>query len=339
MILNAVSLMVAVALVAGCTREPERAATQPLPTVAVRTQTVERKAHVATEEVVGTVRAKLRAVVAAKISGRIERLAVASGDAVKTGQLLAQLDAGEIRAKLDQAKAILEQADNDLRRFTKLLAQQAVTPAEFEAVQARQRVAKAAVAEAQTMLDYARVTAPFDGVVTRKLADTGDLATPGRPLVELEDPKQLRLEADVPETLLERVRTGDELLVSVVSAGAELRARVSEMAPAADTVSRTFLAKLDLPVDARLRAGQFGRVLIPVSESISLRAPTNSVLKRGQMELAFVVTNQTAQLRLVKTGKVIGGEVEILSGLAGGERVVVGGIDQLADGQRVQVRP
>ena len=293
----------------------------------------------AVEEIVGTVRPKLSSAVSAKVSGTIGKMLVAPGQAVKSGELLVQLDAREIQARLDQAMALLEQAVKDLQRFEKLILAKVVTQQEFEAVQARHRVAVAAVSEAETQLGYTKIQAPFDGVITHKRADVGDLATPGRPLLELENPTLLRLEADVPEALLANLKLGDRLPVHIAALKTELSGSISEIAPAADAGSRTFGVKLDLATVTGLRSGQFGRVAIPVSEVNALRVPTSSVVVRGQMELVFVVAGQQAQLRLVKTGKQLGAEVEIVSGITPGETLVVEGATALTDGQQVSVKP
>jgi RND family efflux transporter MFP subunit len=262
---------------------------------------------------------------------------VVTGQGVQPGELLVQLDAREIRARLDQALAVREQADGDLQRFMNLLRQEAVTRAEFDAVQARQRVAQAAVVEAETMLGYTRITAPFGGVITRKLADVGDLASPGKALLELEDPSQLRLEANVPEALISRVEKGARLRVRVASVEQDLEGTVAEISPSADPSSRTFLVRLDLPPEPALRAGQFGRAYVPLRELATLRVPARAVVPRGQMDLVFVVATNHAQLRLVKTGKRWGDELELLSGVEVGEVVVIDGATGLRDGQPVEL--
>ncbi len=327
-------------LATACGRHPAAPPPRPadLPAISVRALPVETKTHTATAEVVGTVRAKLRAQIEAKISGRILDLKVAPGQSVKEGELLVRLDVREIRARYEQAVAVREQADGDLKRFATLIKQQAVTQQEFDAVQARQRVAKAAESEAATLLDHANVTAPFAGLITRKLADIGDLATPGRPLLELEDPAHLRLEADIPESLIGRLTNGTRLTVQLAPGTPGLAGVVSEIAPVADPASRTSLVKLDLPATPGLRAGLFGRVAIPVAETAALRVPASAVLVRGQLELVFIVTNQTARLRLVKTGKRLGDEFEIVSGLDPGESVVSENAAALQDGQPVTLR-
>jgi RND family efflux transporter MFP subunit len=325
-------------LLSGCHRGPEAIAPENLAPAAVRLAKVENRRRVATEEVVGSVRAKFHANIEAKISGRIEQMLVVPGQAVKAGDLLAQLDAREVKARLDQALAVREQAQQELRRASGLLKQQVASQQEFDAVQSRARVAEAGVIEAETMVAYAKLGAPFAGVVTRKLADVGDLAAPGKPLLELEDPSALRFEADVPEALIDRVTPGGKCSIKVASLTNVLEGAISEIAPVADPSSRTFLVKFDLPAAAGLRVGQFGRVLIPVGEVAALRVPARAVIRRGQMELVFVVTNARAQLRLVKTGKLIADEVEVVSGIDPGEQIACEGASNLTDGQPIEVK-
>jgi RND family efflux transporter MFP subunit len=335
---GAVTLAALAFVVVGC--EPKSTSPpEELPPATVRVQAAERRQRTATEETVGTVRAKLRAVIEAKVTGRIDQLPVVPGQKVKAGEVLASIDAREVQARYDQARAVRQQAEAELKRSASLREQNVLSQAEFDAVQARFRVAEATAAEAATMLDYTKVTAPFEGVITRKHADVGDLATPGKPLLEMEDSRALRLEADVPEAVVGRLTLGQQLPVRIAALEKVIDGVVSEIAPAADPGSRTFLVKLDLPAQTGLRAGQFGRVLMPVGEAAALRVPASAVVQRGQMELVFVVADQRAQLRLVKTGKRLGEEVELISGVSSGERIVVQGAATLFDGQPVTPQP
>ncbi len=335
------SILLAVGLsfvVAGCGHKADKTGTSSLPTATVRIQTVESKKRIATEEVVGTVRAKLRSVIEAKVSGKVSQMLVVPGQQVKAGEQLATIDAREIQARVEQAAAVRQQADADLKRFASLLEQKILAQAEYDNAQAKARVAQAALVEAETMQGYTKVTAPFAGVITRKHADVGDLATPGKPLLEMEDSTALRLEADVPEAVVGRLTLGDKLPVRISALETELEGVISEIAPAADSGSRTFLVKLDLTGTSGLRAGQFGRVAMPVGETSALRVPATAMVQRGQMEIVFVVSDGKAQLRIVKTGKRIGGEVELVSGVEAGEKVVIEGTAGLGDGQTVEVR-
>jgi RND family efflux transporter MFP subunit len=332
------ALVLALVGLTACHRE--RAAENPakLPPVAVKVATVESRPRMAMEEVVGSVRARLHSSIEAKVSGKIERMLVVPGQTVKAGDLLAELDVRESKARLDQAAAVREQTQQELRRATGLLNDKTISQQEFDLAQSRARVAEAAVAEAETMLGYAKIIAPFTGLVTRKLADVGELAAPGKPLLELEDPSALRLEADVPEALIERIKLGERYSIHISSVTNHLEGVSSEITPVADPASRTFLVKFDLPAVEGLRVGQFGRVLVPVGEGAALRVPGSAVVQRGQMELVFVVAGRQAQLRLVRTGKRVGNEVEVVSGLSANEQVVSEGAGDLTDGQPVVVR-
>ena len=331
-------LLLAALLLNGCGR-PSAGVANDSPAISVRTQVVENKNRVATEEDIGTVRARLHAVIEAKVSGKIDQLLVVPGQPVTNGELLVTIDAREIQAQYDQALAVRQQAGSDLKRATDLFQQKILSSSEFDAAQSKFRVADAAATVAKTLLGYTKVTAPFAGVITRKDADVGDLAAPGKPLLEMEDPRHLRLEADVPEALVDKIELGDTLRIRVGALDTNFAGVVSEIAPSADTDSRTFVVKLDLPSVPGLRAGQFGRVAVPTGEVSALRVPTRAVIQRGQLEFLFVVADHHAQLRIIKTGARIGDEVEIVSGLDSGETVVTSGADQLSDGQRVAIKP
>jgi RND family efflux transporter MFP subunit len=326
-------------LISGCNQDPPPAPATTSSPVPVRVQAVERKRRVATEEAAGTVRARLRAVIEAKVSGKIEQMLAVPGQQVKSGDLLVQLDALEIQARLDQAIAVRRQAEAELKRLSALLKEKTISQAEFDTVEARYRVADATVSETETRRSYTKVLAPFDGIVTRKYSDVGDLAAPGKPLLEIEDSSRLRLEADVPEAAVGNLAPGDKLTVRISSASNELTGVVSEISPAADPNSRTFLVKLDLPAGPGLRAGQFGRVSVPVGEARALRVPAAAVVQRGQLELVFVISDGRAQMRIVKTGKRVGNEVELVSGVDAGESVAIEGAVALADGRPVTVGP
>jgi RND family efflux transporter MFP subunit len=337
----AVAVLASALCLTGCgaKRENAQSASSNLPAATVRVQTVESKLHSTTEEIVSTVQARRHATLEAKLSGRIETMPVVLGQSVKAGEVIARLDAGEIKARLDQAEASLEQAGQDWKRISALFEQQAVTRAEYDASQAHYGVAKGAVSEAKAMMSYVEIVAPFDGVVTKKWADVGDFATPGKPLIAIEDPSALQLEADVPEAIASHIQHDLRLTARVDGVSGELTGTVSEIAPAADPVSRTFRVKIDLLPTPGLMSGQFARLIMPFGESHSLRVPASAVVQRGQMELVFVVVNGHAQLRIVKTGNRIGDELELVSGVDAGEQVVVDGAGNLVDGQLLTIKP
>jgi RND family efflux transporter MFP subunit len=309
-----------------------------LPSVSVQTQTAESKPRAMSEEVAGTIRAKTRATLEARLNARIEAMPVALGDKVRKGQLIARLDAGEIPARLDQAQATLEQAERDWKRTSSLFEQHSATQAELDAASSRKQVASAAVAEAKAMIAYLEINSPFDGVIARKWAQAGDLALPGKPLADIEDPSALQLEADVPEGIASNLKRDTSLSLHVDAMNRDFSGVVSEMSPTADSASRTFRVKLDLPQNPGLMPGQFARLSVPIGDKVSVRVPAAAVVQRGQLEMVFAVADQHARLHLVRTGKRVGDEIEILSGLDAGQRVIVRGADQLTDGQPVEAK-
>lgn len=274
----------------------------------------------------------------AKVSGRITRLPVTLSQSVKQGDVLAELATQEIQAKLDQANAAFRQAELDFNRTSNLRQQNAATQAELDAAQARYSVAKAAVAEVEALSSYSKVLAPFDGVVARKLADEGDLAMPGKPLLELEGRTGLRLVADVPSLLASHVLPDAKLAVLLDTVPDAIMGTVAEISPAADPASRTVRVKVDLPATPGVRSGQFGRLAVPVSESTFLFVPPQALVQRGQLEILFVAAEGRAHLRLVRAGKQTTQGIEILSGLVPGEAVVTEGAALLRDGQPLQIQ-
>jgi RND family efflux transporter MFP subunit len=270
-------------------------------------------------EVVGTVRAKLHAQVAAKIAGTVTEVAVKAGDFVAAGQLLAQLDDRELRAEFDRAQA-------DFKRFRALLDTESVTRADFEGVESRYRIAGA-------NLSHARIVAPFDGLVTGKHCDLGDLATPGKPLFTVEQPTEYRLEIHVPESQVAGVTVGKPIYCRIEATGEKCDGVVDEVLPAADPVTRTVLAKITLKCRQPVQSGLFGRAELLLGERFAMFVPKDAVHQRGQLTYVYIAHAGTAHQRLVRTGKEYLGAVELLSGVRPGERVITAGA--VADGQPV----
>ena len=307
-------------LLAGCGHRAERPATDPLPVAKVQTGTVAAAKVPDLHEVVGTVRPTLSANVSGKVMATIQKIHVKPGDAVTNGQALAELDDRDLRAEFDRAKA-------DFERFSALVEKGVATRAEFDATQSRFKIAEA-------NLSYAKLTAPFTGIVAQKLCDVGDLATPGKMLFVIEQPTQFRLEANVPERFAGNLAIGQTVAVAVDALNARCTGPIDEIIPAADPASRSFLIKINLKGDQPLKSGLFGRASLPVGERAALLVPKSAVRERGQLTFVFVVVEGRAQMRLIRTGKEMDGNVEVLSGVVAGEVIVVEG--DVADGQRVQ---
>lgn len=248
-------------------------------------------------------------------------------------------------AQLFDRRAVSRQEfDEAEARYTVAVAHAESARASVEAVRARRRMVQERIAQAgadvqsaSVALTYPRVTAPFAGVVTRRSIDPGTMATPGMPLLTLEDERVYRLEASVEEAFAGQVRLGEVVPVTVAALGeTRLVGRVAEIAPAADPASRSVTVKIDLPAASGLRSGLYGKAELARGSRTALTLPKSSLVERGQLVSVFVVDEQgTARLRVVTLGKDAGDRVEVLSGVSDGERVVVDGAGALADGRRV----
>lgn len=328
-------------LAVGCARqEKPQSVAETLPAVAVQTTTVHRETWRLPVDIAGTVRAVQRAAIAARISGSIDGLSATLGQTVKEGEVLVTISAGELGARVAQGRAQLAQVERELARERTLQSSGASAVDAVKLLEDRLAQAQAALREAETMVTYATVRAPFAGVIAKKHVELGDFAAAGAPLLQLDGRHAFEIEAAVPESLAITLTVGASLEVAPNEGAARFRAVIAEISSAAEAASRTITVKLAVPTGPAVRAGQFVRVLVPGVEVAALWVPTAAVSLHGQMERVFVVNEKNrASLRLVKTGPVSGDRTEVLAGLAAGERVIVTPPATLRDGQPLVIAP
>lgn len=329
--------IILLAALAGCGGHDEgHAKKEALPEVEVAVGSVESRKTVRTQALPGTVYPSDQAVIASKIMATIELVEVAIGEAVEEGQLLVELDAGEIHAQVEQAEAALAQLERNYEREKALLAQSATTVESVRTLEDEIRLARARLLEARIMESYTAIRSPFDGLVTSKEVRRGDLASPGVPLLTVEGKGNLEVHVDVPDSLM-AVPYGES--VDVRSGPDRYTGKLSEWSPAADPASRTRLAKLQLPADSPLRSGQYVRVNWPAETVQSLWMPAAALSQLGQLERAFVLNNGTLEMELIRTGTLQEGKLQVLAGLEEGDRVVTNPGKQLMDGQPAKRLP
>ncbi len=319
-------------LMAGETKQQSQ-----LSPVSVQVITVAEQRTASQLEVVGTVQAVERAAIAAKITGTISEMPVVLGSRVKKGDLLVKISVEEISARMLQAQAQLTQARRNLEREENLLKKKASTTETVKSMRDMFTVAQAGFREARTMLDYGTITAPFDGVVTSKITHAGDLATPGTPLLQLENDKDLQVVTGVPEGLVANIKLGDMLTIKVPAVAVQTSGKVAEIAPTTDPLSRTSAVKINIEHNDNLRTGQFARVSLPGKETGTLFVPVSAVVPFGQMDKVFVAEQGKARLRLVRTGVRTAGQVEILAGIHAGETIIISNNALLVNGQPLTI--
>ncbi len=262
----------------------------------------------------------------------------------QAGLAVAQGGITESERDVAAAEANARLAAATYSRYRDLQAKKSISPQEFDEVEARQRTAQAqlemsrarrqqalarleqAQAEGRatrTVHSYASIAAPFAGVVSERKADPGTVAWPGMPLLTVEEDDQFRLEVELAESKASAVRIGDSARISLDSQAAEFVARVSEIEPASDPLSRTVLVKLALPKASGLRSGAYGRARFTLGRRDALTVPASAVERRGQLASVMVEEGGALRRRLITTGVETSGRVEVLSGLTAGEKVAV----------------
>jgi RND family efflux transporter MFP subunit len=279
------------------------------------------------------------------------------------------------RAGLDQSMESRSEAENGLRaaqaalriatstheRVAALYASHSIAQQEYDEVDAKLRgavaqeemakarlrgsgsridQAKAEIGEAQATLDYARITAPFAGQVIERRIDPGNLASPGMPLLVVEQEGKLRVETSVEESRAASVVLGDTAIVEIEALAKPVGGTVGEIVPIVDVASRAFVVKVDLPADLHgLRPGMFARVSFKVGSHPKLVVPTTAITANGALDRVFAADGDRLRLRMVTLGDKQGPWTEVLSGLGAGERVVAVPTPDLRDGARFTERP
>lgn len=316
-------------------------------------------APVAAEPVSGTVRysasveSDATVQLSTRISGWVEKIHVREGERVRRGQTLVEVRSTDLEARRSQAEAAIAEADvhygnakTNLERVERLFASGAATQKELDdmrsayaSAKARRRTAMEMKNEVDAILSYSSLKAPFDGVVTRKMVDVGDLANPGQPVMTVEQVDRMIIVATVPETDVASLKEG--MSVAIEAAGVTREAVIDQIIPAAAPRSRQFTVKAVLDnSDGALKSGMFARLLITGGDAdTALLVPRSALFRRGQLEGVYLVTDEgKARLRWVRTGAAFGERVEILAGINPGDRVITTGHADLIDGQPVEVR-
>lgn len=297
-------------------------------------------------ETSGTVRAKTISVIASRVMGTVTSVKVKEGDRVHAEQVLMTIDDRDVAQRVKAAEKAVEAAkqnkslsDITYQRYKKLHDEKAISQQEIDQIETQKKVAdmeyeraKAFLAEAQVHHVFTRITAPTSGIVTEKKIELGSMAVPGVPVLTVEDNSYFRIEANVDERLSGRLKIGMPVDVVIDSIGQEIKGRISEIVPAIDPMSRTFLIKIDLKMPS-LKTGLYGKVLIPEGKKEAILVSKKSIVEKGQLVGVYVVDNKgVITYRLIKAGKNYGDQVEVLSGLNGGEKIIVDGMEKAVDG-------
>ena len=303
------------------------------------------RGSLAREATVAGVLSPVRSVgVNAQLGGALLSIRAEEGDAVRQGQVLAEIDSRELRAQLRSAEAALTLARSTAARSDALLKDRVVTAAEHERDQAALAAAQATAEALRTRLGYATVRAPVSGVITEKRAEAGDLVSTQGRLFTIADVSTLVVRVQVSELDISGLRERQPVAVSVDAlGGAQFSGTIRRIFPAADSVTRMVPVEVAITGAAvrQLKPGFLARVTVKLGERPGvLLVPSSSVVGSRDARAVFVVRGDKVERRLVRTGQAGGLLVEIVEGLQEGDTVVTLGTDQVRDGGSVRiVRP
>lgn len=303
----------------------------------------------------GVVEAVRNTVISAQISGAIVQLPVKAGDVVKAGQLLVRMDARAAqqeftasKAQVDAAKANLAVAEKDYERQKLLFEKNYISQAQMDralaqfksaSAQANAQIAQAGAV--QTQSGFYAINAPYHGIVSEMPSAVGEMVMPGKPIMTVYDPKDLRVIVTVPQARIASLKTGQDVMIefpSLPAAQRLVKPRAMTVLPLSDASTHTVQVRFDLPTDVKgVNPGLFARVNLAFSAGVEtevanaknaqakrLYVPASAVFRRAELYAVYVINAQSKPLlRQVKPGPVLANELEILSGVAAGEKVAI----------------
>jgi RND family efflux transporter MFP subunit len=309
----------------------------------------------------GQIEASQTANISTRVMGFITMLKVKVGDHVKKGQLLITISSQDLLAKraqadaaITEAQSALNNAQKDLDRFTVLYKQQSATAKELDNVTLQYNTAKARLEGVRQMrnevnanLAYSSLTAPFSGVITQKLADAGSMASPGVPLLTIEQSGSYQVSAGVPENAITDIHQGASARVTIKSVNKTIHGVITQISASSQYSGGQYIVKVSIPDGdkAGLYAGMYADISIPVKNQEgalpndeTVLVPLSSIHYRDQLTGLYTIgSGNTALLRWVRLGKTYGDKVEVLTGLAKNEEFITMANGKLYDGVPVKM--
>lgn len=327
------------------------------PVVSVQVNTVSAENNIDFLTASGVIQAKKTANMSTRRMGYIEEVRVQVGQSVKKGDLLIRINNSDLSAKqaqinasIAEAEAAFNNAERDYQRFQNLFEANSATHKEMDDIQANYEMAKARLETAKQMKNeinaefaYVHITAAFDGVITSRNAEVGDMANPGIPLLSMEGKGEYEVVASIPESEITKVKTGIEVKVVVKSLGAEISGKVSEVSSSAIQTGGQYAVKIALEkTDADILSGMYVSLRFPVENTDEVTAiliPKSALVHRDELIGIYTISHaNTAILRWLRLGRSYGEKVEVLSGLKAGEKYILSAESKLTNGTRVIIK-
>lgn len=270
------------------------------------------------------VEAVQQATVGAQVQGRVLEVMTDAGQRVRKGDLLMRIDAREAAEAARAAEALYANAKVNYERTRSLVSQKFLSAAALDKAKADFDSASANRAAAGASQSHASILSPINGIVARRHAELGDMATPGKPLFTIYEPGSLRVTASVSQFQLKDMRNVKTARVEFPELGKWVDASSVNLLPTADATTHVSQVRVNLPALPEATPGMFARVHFVVGQAEKLTVPVAAVLRRGEVAAVYVqTTDNRLSLRQLRLGDPVGqGEIEVLAGLAAGDQVV-----------------
>ena len=344
-------------LASSCGDGDKKTATDNSPAVKVLVSSVSDESTNAFLTASGKIEAVNSANLSTRMMGYVDNIYVNVGDKVRKGQQLISISNTELSAKLAQvnasiteAKAAFNNAEKDYKRFTALFEENSASQKELDDITANYNMAKARMEAAKQMknevnaqFSYANIRSPFNGIVTNKFINVGDMANPGMPLLEVESPGKFQVLAMVPESEILQIRVDSEVVVVLKSLNETVTGKVVEVSTSAKNTGGQFMVKVVLDKsDANIMSGMYATVRFPVAKtdtSETVMIPLDAIVNKGQLTGVYTVSeSNTALLRWLRLGRTVGDQVEVLSGLTSEEQYIVSADGKLYNGAKINIQ-
>lgn len=328
------------------------------PTVSVQVNTVSSENNPAFLTASGVVEAVNSTTLSTRMMGFVDKIHVNVGDKVSKGQLLVSINNSDLSAKqaqasagVTEAQAAFDNAEKDYNRFKSLFEDNSATRKELDDMRANYNMAKARLdgakamgSEVSSQFAYSDLRAPFNGVVTSRMIEVGDMANPGVPLLSVEEPGNYEVVASIPESEISKVKSGTEVKAFVRSIQTEVKGKVTEVSTSARNTGGQYLVKIVLDkTDSNILSGMYATVQFPIEgsskDSSAVLIPTAALVHKGELTGIYTVSeSNTAILRWLRLGRTYGDSVEVLAGLSADEKYIVSADSKLTNGAKLIVK-
>tara|TARA_R110002072_G_scaffold256037_6_gene414826 strand:- start:2127 stop:3212 length:1086 start_codon:yes stop_codon:yes gene_type:complete len=305
----------------------------------------------------GIVQASQQANISSRMMGVVEQINAGVGEQVKAGQLIISLRSSDLEAQKAKANAMQAAAESNfstvadnLKRAENLFAKESISLQELEGMQNNFNAAKANLeaskqmqSEIEANLSYAKIMAPFDGEIVNQFIEIGDMASPGQTLLAIEQSTIFEVHAGIPERYIAELMEDSLVEVKIKSIGQQINGKLVELSRSSKNTGGQFMVKVQLAPSANtIYSGMFAELSLPLKQSDdfekTIYIPENVLIKNGSLSGVYTLSeSNTAVLRWLRLGEKVGNQFEVLSGLIGGEEVILNSSDKLYNGASVSI--